>query len=64
VKRKVSWKWPRPELGCRAKGKKVKDIGKEFKPYIKACRNELILNETPRCNEQVETIFSGNNGWK
>jgi hypothetical protein len=22
VKRKVSWRLPRPELGCRAKGKK------------------------------------------
>jgi hypothetical protein len=22
VKRKVPWRWPRPELGCRAKGKK------------------------------------------
>jgi hypothetical protein len=22
VKQKVSWRWPRPELGCRAKGKK------------------------------------------
>jgi hypothetical protein len=21
VKQKVSWRWPRPELGCRAKGK-------------------------------------------
>jgi hypothetical protein len=23
VKRKVSWRRPRPELGCRAKGKKI-----------------------------------------
>jgi hypothetical protein len=26
VKRKVSWRQPRPELGCRAKGKKKKVV--------------------------------------
>jgi hypothetical protein len=30
VKWKVSWRWPRPELGCKAKGKRKGAVELEF----------------------------------
>jgi hypothetical protein len=34
MKRKVSWRWPRPELGCRAKGKKMLEAQEYYVFFI------------------------------